>query len=94
MQVFLKHGQKKIARMAENAANAYKPRPGMLQLVHDIDSAGIVQRLASNIGPQCLHQSRNKFRVEKYNCNIFDYIKPGKIVDYSIFGPTASGKHQ
>lgn len=88
MQVFLKHGQKKMARMAENAANAYKPRPGMLQLVRDIDSAGVVQRLASNIGPQCLVNLDNKFKSKKYNCNIFDYIKPGKIVDYSMYGPT------
>lgn len=86
MYIFLKHGNPKLAKMAEKAANAYKPRPGMQQLVVDINNAGITQRLASNIGPDFCINLSTKFKSQ-FDCNLFDYIKPGKVVDYSIYGP-------
>ena len=86
MYIFLKHGNKKLAKMADKAANAYKPRPGMQQLVTDINYAGITQRLASNIGPQFVTNLDVKFKLQ-HKCTLFDFIKPGKVVDYSIYGP-------
>lgn len=83
--IFLKHGETKLAQFALLAANAYKPRKGMEQIVREIDSKGIPQRLASNIGPQCLANLDTKFKSKKFNCLIFDIIKPGKIVDFSKY---------
>lgn len=83
--IFLKHGQYDLALMVEDAANAYRPRAGMEQIVFDIAKTGITQRLASNIGPKFLINLDTKFK-KKYGCKIFDVIKAGKIIDYSKYG--------
>ena len=85
--IFLKHGNKDLAEFALDAANAYKPRKGMEQLIRDIHNAGIVQRYASNIGPRALANLDSKFK-RKHTSRLFDLIKPGKIVDYSSLGKT------
>ncbi len=86
MYIFLKHGYTKLARMAKNAANAYKPRKGMEQLIFDIHLADITQRVASNIGQDFYANLNLKFKSDFF-CNIFDFMQPGKVVDYSIYGP-------
>ena len=83
--IFLKHGEVTLAKFAQDAANAYKPRKGMEQIVREINTLGIPQHLASNIGPRCLSNLDTKFKSKKYNCHIFDIIKPGKIVDFSKY---------
>lgn len=84
-QIFLKHKQRKLAKMAQEAANAYKPREGMEQLIRDIKNAGITQRFASNIGPQCLEALNLKFKSKHHN-HMLEIIQPGKVVDYNWYG--------
>ena len=86
VRIFTKYGNKSLARMAEDAANAYKPRKGMEQIVRQINDAGIQQRLASNIGPNCLTKLDKKFK-KKYKCTLFDFMQQGLVVDYSSYGP-------
>lgn len=81
----IKNGHPKLAKMIEKEANAYKPRKGMAEFIRRIDSAGITQRFASNIGPRFLANMDRKFKT-KDKCFIFDIIKPGKIVDYNPLG--------
>lgn len=82
--IFLKHGEKKLAKMAQETANAYKPREGIEHIVRAINNSGITQRLASNIGPEFLANLNAKFK-NKHKSYIFDFIKPGMIVDYSRY---------
>ncbi len=85
VRIFTRHGQSSLARMAENAANAYKPRKGMDLIVQDINAAGITQRLASNIGPFCLANLEAKFIDNK--CYLFDTMQPGLLINYESYGP-------
>jgi hypothetical protein len=85
VRIFTRHGQLKLARMAENAANAYKPRKGMDLIVQDIANAGITQRLASNIGPFAFTNLDAKFKDNK--CYLFDKMHPGLLVNYASYGP-------
>jgi hypothetical protein len=85
VRIFTRHGELSLARMAEKAANAYKPRKGMEKLVQDIDNAGITQRLASNIGPICFANLDAKFKSK--NCYLFDKMQPGLLINYESFGP-------
>ena len=82
--IFLKHKELKLAKMVEETANAYMPRENMEELVRSIHNMGITQRLASNIGPRFLANMNTKFK-NKHKCHIFDFIMPGKIVDYSKY---------
>lgn len=84
VRVFTRHGQPSLARMAEKAANAYKPRKGMSSLVVDIAKAGIKQRLASNIGPVCFTNLDAKFKDK--SCYLFDMMHPGLLINYQPYG--------
>lgn len=90
VRLFSKHGETSMARMAERTANSYKPRKGMEQLVRAIHAAGITQRIASNIGPNCLAKLDKKF--QKNNCSTFGYMQSGLVVDYSKYGPYYKSK--
>jgi ribosomal protein S17E len=90
VRLFAKHGETSMAKMAEKTANSYKPRKGMEQLVRAIHGAGVTQRLASNIGPNCLAKLDKKFQKNK--CSIFSYMQPGLVVDYSQYGPYYKSK--
>lgn len=85
VRIFTRHGELSLARMAEKAANAYKPRKGMDLLVKDINAAGVTQRLASNIGPVCFTNLDTKFKDKK--CYLFDIMQPGLLINYAAFGP-------
>jgi hypothetical protein len=85
VQIFAQRGLHDIANAVEAVSNAYKPRPGMLEMVKAIHQKGITQRLASNIGPRLFENLKKKFK-EQFKNDIFDYILPGKIVDYSNRG--------
>ena len=94
VRIFTRHGELSLARMAEKAANAYKPRKGMDALVQDINNVGIIQRLASNIGPVCFTNLDAKFKDKK--CYLFDTMQPGLLIHYESFGPyqgTATTNH-
>ncbi len=84
-EIFLKYGQKDLALMVERAANEYTPRKDMERIVRALDAHGIPQYIASDIGPLFFDNLKTKFK--KHKCCVFDIIKPGKIVDYSQFGP-------
>jgi hypothetical protein len=71
-----------LAAAVEQVSNAYKPREGMLELVQKLNDLGVTQRFASNIGPRLLANLNAKFK-EKYNNNVLDLIKPGKVVSYN-----------
>ncbi len=79
--IFAKRNFPGLAAAVERVSNAYKPRAGMLELILKLNGKGITQRFASNIGPRLLENLNAKFKKE-YNNNMFDYIKPGKIVSY------------
>lgn len=89
-QIFLKHNQKDLAKMAQKSANRYAPQKGIEQIVHGINQQGITQRLASNIGPQFLQNLKTRFK-NKYKSSIFDIIKDGKVVDYSTYSTNPNG---
>lgn len=80
-----KHQLFGLAAFIEQVSNAYKPRPGMTELVKQLHEKGITQRLASNIGPRLLTLLDHKL-TQEYNCDMFKYIQMGKIVDYSKYG--------
>jgi|GEM_PF-1955882 hypothetical protein len=80
-----KHQLYGLAAFIEQVSNAYKPRPGMTELVQQLHEKGFTQRLASNIGPRLLALLDHKF-TQEYNCNMFEHIQMGKIVDYSKYG--------
>lgn len=84
-QVFQKHGHTSLAKMAKEAANAYRPRKGMATLVHEMKLMGHTQRFASNIGDTFLVNLNNRFKT-KYKICMLDMIEPGKVVDCSQFG--------
>lgn len=84
-QVFQKHGNNTLAKMAQEAANAYRPRRGMATIVHEMKLMGHTQRFASNIGDQFLVNLKNRFRT-KYKIQMLDMIDQGKVVDCSQFG--------
>jgi hypothetical protein len=81
-----KYNHSTLAKMIEKEANSYKPRKGIEKLITSIHTHGITQRLASNIGPQFLSNLDARFK-KKYKSQIFSIIKPGKVVDYSNYGP-------
>lgn len=80
--IFQKHNQPKLAKRVAKISNLYVPQPGMETVVQTLHANGIEQRLASNIGPVFFDRLRDTFKT-KYNSQIFDYIQPGKIVDYN-----------
>lgn len=80
--IFQKRNFPGLAATVEKLSNAYKPREGMLELIKKLDAKSVTQRLASNIGPRLLESLKTKFK-EQYNNNLFDYLKPGKIVSYN-----------
>lgn len=86
MQVLTKNGDPDAAHAAEAVANAYKPRKGMQAVVQKLNAAGHEQYIASNIGPRCYNNLKNKFSKKSEGCFIFDIIKMGKCVDYSKYG--------
>src|SRR6202012_3645288 len=47
--IFRKHGQTKLADTIEQIASAYKPMPGMQEIVQEINQNKYTQRIASNI---------------------------------------------
>lgn len=79
--IALKHKEYDLAHFIMKAANAYKPRKGMAQIVNEIHAKGITQQIASNIGPQFFDSLKKKFKKKK--SAIFDRIQQGKVVDYS-----------
>lgn len=85
-EVFKKYGYSSLATMAEQAANAYRPRIGMATLVREMKMVGHTQRFASNIGDIFLRNLNSKFK-NKYKNFVLDMIKAGKVVDCSQFGP-------
>ncbi len=84
-QVFQKHGNTSLAKMAQETANAYKPRKGMATLVHEMKLMGYIQRFASNIGDTFLKNLNTKFKT-KYKIYMLDMIEQGKVVDFSQYG--------
>lgn len=80
--IFQKHNQPQLAKRVAKISNLYTPQPGMETIVQTLHANGIEQRLASNIGPVFFDRLRDTFKT-KYNSAIFDYIQPGKIVDYN-----------
>lgn len=83
--VFQKHGNSSLAKMAQETANAYKPRKGMATLVHEMKLMGHTQRFASNIGDDFLKNLNTKFKT-KYKIFMLDMIEQGKVVDFSQYG--------
>ncbi len=83
--IFNKHGQTAMAKMAQEGANAYKPRAGMATIVHEMKLLGFTQRFASNIGDAFLKNLSTKFK-NKYKIGMLDMILPGKVIDYSQLG--------
>lgn len=84
--IFDKHNLHEIAKVTEHISSAYRPMPGMEQLVKTInETPGITQRFASNIGPRLLATLKAKFQ-NMYKSSLLDMIQNGKIVDYSKFG--------
>ena len=83
--IFLKHNEKKLAKMVLETANSYKPQKGIEQIVRAIHAKGITQRVASDIGPNFYAQLDSRFK-NKFHCFVFDFIQPGKVVDYSQYG--------
>ena len=57
----------------------------MLELIKEINEKHIVQRVASNIGLTSFANLRAKFKND-FNNHLFEYLKEGKIVDYSNHG--------
>jgi hypothetical protein len=90
-EIFLKHGQHEMARMTERAANTYRPRKGMEQIVRKLRLKGVQQRFASDIGPRFFNNLNTKFKT-KHKCHMFDLIQPGKFVDYSHLGEVTRKK--
>lgn len=84
-QVFKKYGYSSLANMAQEAANAYRPRIGMATIVHQLKLLGYTQRFASNIGDTFLESLNIKFK-SKYKNYVLDMIEPGKVADCSQFG--------
>lgn len=82
--IFDKHNLPEIAKITERASSAYRPMPGMEQLVKTIRPE-ITQRFASNIGPRLLAILKAKFQ-NLYKSSLLEMIQNGKIVDYSKFG--------
>jgi hypothetical protein len=80
--IFEHHNQPHLAKRVAHVSSLYKPQPGMDAIVQKIHSQGFEQRFASNIGPVFFDQLRDKFKT-KYNSTVFDYIQPGKVVDYN-----------
>lgn len=81
-----KHGFHNLAKTVEEISNAYKPRAGIEELVKKLKAAGITQIFASNIGPRLLERMKTSFN-ETYQNSSLAQIEPGKIVNYSQFGP-------
>lgn len=90
-QTFAKHGHTSLAKMAQETANAYKPRKGMATLVHEMKLMGYTQRFASNIGDDFLKNLNTKFKT-KYKICMLDMIEQGKVVDFSQYGKTPLAK--
>ena len=84
-QTFEKHGYTSLAHMAQETANAYRPRKGMPLLVHEMKLLGHTQRFASNIGDLFLPNLNTRFKT-KYKIFMLDMIDQGKVVDYSQYG--------
>jgi len=87
--IFENRGLSALATEVEKMSNAWKPRKGMLELVKKMNEKYTL-RLASNIGPRLLKSLEAKFNKE-YNNNLFDYFKPGKVVNYQSTMPAEHG---
>lgn len=79
--ILSKNGNKSAARAVEQAANAYKARPGMQNIVNRLAQAGHELRLASNIGPRFLENLKKKLKKDRRGNTMLETIKMGKIVD-------------
>lgn len=88
--IFLQRRLPGLALFVDQIASAYKPRPGMCELVKELHEQKVPQMVASNIGPRLLVQLDEKLK-NQYNCPMFDYLEEGKIVSYN--GPSSNPMH-
>jgi hypothetical protein len=85
LTIFEKYNLPGLAKIVEHISNAYRPQPGMQEVVDAINKQGITQRYASNIGPRLFVALNNKFKTQ-YGSNLLESIAMGKFVDYSKYG--------
>ena len=89
VQYFKRCGENCLAIIAQTAALLRKPTAAT-QVIEELHSKGVTQRIASNIGANIFASLKERFK-SKYNNRIFDnIITSGQVVDYSDFGPDKS----
>lgn len=77
--IFKKYQLKELAEFAKSLDLSYLPTPGIQAIVQSLHTAGIEQRLASNIGPRVFEEYKTETKSP-----IFDMISPGMVVSIPL----------